>query len=152
MKDILRFIKKHSHIIVGVIIIAFLVIIAIMAKNFFFPEDATAYYGTRLEGIEKVKIKEKTKKGIKAVYKGSAKSVNVRLAGRIIYIDVVVNDDVSVDTARELSNKAFEELSEEEKKYYDVQYMINNEKEKDHFPIIGYKHHAKSATSWTKNR
>ena len=53
MKDILRFIKKHSRIIVGLIIVIFLVIIGIMAKNFFFPNDNDVYYGTRLEGIKR---------------------------------------------------------------------------------------------------
>ena len=152
MKDILRFMKKHSHIIVGVIIVIFLVIIGIMAKNFFFPQDADVSYGNRLEGIEKVKISDKKKKELKENFKDSSKKITIRIAGRIIYINVIVNDDVSVDTARDLSNKTLEKLSDDEKAYYDVQFMINNEKEKDHFPIIGYKHHTKTAIAWTKNR
>ena len=51
-----------------------------------------------------------------------------------------------------MSNKTLEKLSEEERAYYDVQFMINNENDKDHFPIIGYKHHSKQGISWTKNR
>lgn len=152
MKDILKFIKKHSHIIVGVIILIFLVIIGIMAKNFFFPSDTDVYYGTRLEGIEKVRIKDKTKEELKGVFKDSSKSVNIRLAGRIIYVDVKLNEGVSIDTAKDLSNKTLEKLSEEEKKYYDVQFIIANESDTDHFPIIGYKHHARTAISWTRNR
>ncbi|MBR3146465.1 MAG: hypothetical protein IKF47_04290 [Bacilli bacterium] len=152
MKDILRFIKKHSHIIVIALIIIFLVIIGIMAKNFFFPSDNEVYYGTRLEGIDKVKISDKKKEEFKEYFKESSKKINVRLAGRIIYFNVTVNDDVSVDTARELSNKTLEKLSEDEKAYYDIQFIISNDKDKDHFPIIGYKHHTKTAISWTKNR
>lgn len=152
MKDILKFIKKHSHIIVGVIILIFLVIIGIMAKNFFFPSDTDVYYGTRLEGIEKVRIKDKTKEELKGVFKDSSKSVTIRLAGRIIYVDVKLNEGVSTDTAKDLSNKTLEKLSEEEKKYYDVQFIIANESDTDHFPIIGYKHHARTAISWTRNR
>ena len=152
MKEILKFIKKNSRLIVGIVIVVFLVIIAIMAKNFFFPDDAEAYYGTRLEGIDKVKITDKKKEELKENFKDSSKSVTVRLAGRIIYIDVKVNDDVSTDTARDLANKTLEKLSDEEKGYYDVQFLIGNDADKDHFPIIGYKHHAKQAISWTKNR
>ena len=152
MKDILRFIKKHSHKIVGVIIVIFLIILAVIVKNFFFPNDTGVYYGTRLEGIEKVKITDKKKEELKENFKDSSKSVTVRLAGRIIYIDVKVNDDVSTDTARDLANKTLEKLSDEEKGYYDVQFLIGNDADKDHFPIIGYKHHAKQAISWTKNR
>lgn len=152
MKDILRFIKKHSHKIVGVIIVIFLIILAVIVKNFFFPNDTGVYYGTRLEGIEKVKITDKKKEELKENFKDSSKSITVRLAGRIIYIDVKVNDDVSTDTARDLANKTLEKLSDEEKGYYDVQFLIGNDADKDHFPIIGYKHHAKQAISWTKNR
>ena len=152
MKNIFKFIKKHSHIIVGVIIVIFIVILGIVVKNFFFPDDAEAYYGTRLEGIDKVKITEKKKESLKENFKDVSKSITIRLAGRIIYVDVKLNDDVSVDTARDLSNKTLEKLTEDEKSYYDIQFIISSDKDKDHFPIIGYKHHTKPAISWTKNR
>jgi hypothetical protein len=152
MKNILKFLKKNSHTIVGIIIVIFVIILGIVVKNFFFPDDAEAYYGTRLEGIEKIKITDKKKKELKENFKDASKSVTVRLQGRIIYVDVKVNDDVSVDTARDLANKTLEKLSEDEKAYYDVQFIISNEKDKDHFPIIGYKHHTKSAIAWNKNR
>lgn len=152
MKDIMKFIKKHSHIIVGVIIVIFLIILAIIVKNFFFPSDSGVYYGTRLEGIEKVKINDKKKEELKENFKDVSKSVTIRLAGRIIYVDVKVNDDVSTDTARDLANKTLEKLSDEEKGYYDIQFLIGNDADKDHFPIIGYKHHTKPAIAWTKNR
>ena len=152
MKDILKFVKTHSRIIVGLIIVIFLVIIGIMAKNFFFPSDNEIYYGTRLEGIDKVKITDKKKEELKEHFKDSSKKITVRLAGRIIYFDITVNDDISVDNARDMANKTLEKLSDEEKAYYDIQFIISNEKEKDHFPIIGYKHHTKQGISWTKNR
>ena len=152
MKNIFKFIKKHSHKIVTIIIIIFLIIIGIMVKNFFFPDDAEAYYGTRLEGIEKVKIDDKKKESLKENFKDSSKSISVRIQGRIIYVDVKLNDDVSRDTAKELSNKTLEKLSEDEKAYYDIQFMINNEANKDQFPIIGYKHHTKTEIRWTKDR
>ena len=152
MKNIFKFIKKHSHLIVGIIIIAFLLIIGIMAKNFFFPNEAEAYYGTRLEGADKIKISDKKKEELKEEFKESSKSITVRIQGRIIYLDVKVKEDISVDKSRELSNKTLEKLSDDEKAYYDVQFIISNEKDTEHFPIIGYKHHTKTAISWTKNR
>ena len=57
MKDILKFVKKHSHKIVSVVIVIFLIILAILVKNFFFPSDNGVYYGTRLDGITKVNVK-----------------------------------------------------------------------------------------------
>ena len=152
MKKFLKLLKKHSRLIVGIIIIVFLVIIGIMAKNFFFPDDAEAYYGTRLEGIDKVKLSDKKKESLKEKITGSAKSVTVRLQGRIIYISAIVNDDVDTDTAKYISDLTLEKLSEEEKSYYDIQFIYKSDADKDHFPIIGYKHHTKSGISWTKNR
>ena len=152
MKEILKFIKKNSGLIVGIVIVVFLVIIAIMAKNFFFPDDAEAYYGTRLEGIDKVKITDKKKEELKEHFKDSSESITVRLQGRIIYLDVKVKEGVSVDTARELANKTLEKLSDDEKAYYDVQFIISNDKDTEHFPIRGYRHHTKQAISCTKNR
>ena len=152
MKKVFKFIKKHSHLIVGIIIIIFLVVIGIMAKNFFFPDDAEAYYGTRLEGIDKVKINNKKKEELKESFKESSESINIRLQGRIIYVNAKIKEDVSIDTARDLANKTLEKLSDDEKAYYDVQFIISKDADKEHFPIIGYKHHTKSGITWTKNR
>ena len=101
---------------------------------------------------KEVKITEKKQKEIKDNIGEYSKKTTVRIAGRIIYVDVIVNDDVNQDKAHEIGGKVLEKLSDEEKAYYDVQFLINNEKDKDHFPMAGYKHHAKTAISWTKNR
>ena len=152
MKKVFKIIKKNARLIVGAIIIIFVVIIGIMAKNFFFPDDAEAYYGTRLEGIDKVKINDKKKEELKEHFNESSSSINVRVQGRIIYFNVKLNEGVSVDTARDLSNKTLEKLSDDEKAYYDIQFIISNDSDTEHFPIMGYKHHTKSAISWTKDR
>ena len=152
MKKVFKLIKKHSRLIVSIIIVVFLVIIGIMAKNFFFPDDAEAYYGSRLEGIDKVKITDKKKEEYKEHFKDASKKINIRTSGRIIYFNITVNDDVSVDSARDMANKTIEKIADEEKSYYDIQFIISNDADKEHFPIIGYKHHSKQAISWTKNR
>ncbi len=150
MKDILRFIKKHSHVIVGVVIVIFLIILAIIVKNFFFPSDSGVYYGTRLEGIEKVKIKDKALKSIEEELKDKTKSVNARIQGRIVYVDIVSNDDIEIQPARDFAYSVLNALTDEQKAYYDIQVMVNNEAKKDEFPIVGYKHHSKQNMSWTK--
>ena len=152
MKDILKFIKKHSHIIVGVIIVIFVIILGVMIKNFFFPDDSKVYYGSRLDGIEKVKLTDKKKDELKEKFNNISKSITVRLQGRIIYIDVKLNDDVAVSTAKESADRTIEKLSEEERAYYDIQFIMGNDADTDHFPIIGYKHHTKPLISWNKDR
>ena len=152
MKNVLRFIKKNLHKIIAAIIVIFLIILAIIVKNFFFPNDTGVYYGTRLEGIEKVKISDKALKSIKSDLKDKTKSVNVRVQGRIVYVDAVANDDIEVQTARDFAYSILNALTDEQKAYYDIQLMVNNEAMKDKFPIVGYKHHAKSYMSWIKDR
>ena len=117
----------------------------------FFPSDSKVIYGNRLEGIEKVKIKDSKIKEMKNAIKDTTKSVNIRIAGRIIYVDVIVNKDVTLETAKGYGNTILGLLSEEEKKYYDVQFMIDKE-ESTQFPIIGYRHHANAAIIWTNDR
>lgn len=150
MKEILKFVKKHSHKIVSVVIVIFLIILAILVKNFFFPSDNGVYYGTRLDGITKVKVKDEALKKIEKGIKEKAKSVTARVQGRIIYVDVVSNDDVDIQGAKDLAGKIYEALTDEQKAYYDIQLMVNNEAKKDEFPIVGYKHHTKEGMSWTK--
>jgi len=152
MRSIKKILKRHKGKVIGILLIIVLVIGLLAVKNFFFPEETGVYYGNRLEGRDKVKITEETKNKIKDIFKDRSSSAKVRIAGRIIYIDVVVNDDVSRDDAKDMGNKTLEMLNDQEKVYYDVQLLINNKANQDQFPIIGYKHHTKDSIRWNKDR
>ena len=152
MRKVRKFFKKHRKAIIGVILIALLVAGLLAVKNFFFPNESGVLYGNRLAGREKVKISDDTKNKVKEALGERCSSVKVRIAGRIIYIDVVVNDDVSKEEARSLGDKSLEFFSDQEKAYYDIQILINHNTNKDQFPIIGYKHHTKGGISWNKDR
>ena len=152
MRKVRKFFRKYKKIIILVILIVILVVGLLAVKNFFFPQESGVLYGNRLDGIDKVKITKETKDKITAIFKDSSSSAKVRLAGRIIYIDVVVNDDVSRDAAKDLGNKTLEVLSDQEKSYYDIQLLINNKANQGQFPIIGYKHHTRDAIIWNKDR
>lgn len=147
----MKFIKKNINIILAVLILILVLGVGIFLKVMFFPTDSKVIYGNRLEGIEKVKIKDSKIKEMKNAIKDTTKSVNIRIAGRIIYVDVIVNKDVTLETAKGYGNTILGLLSEEEKKYYDVQFMIDKE-ESTQFPIIGYRHHANAAIIWTNDR
>ena len=147
-----KFIDKHMSLIVA-IGIALLVFIAFMVlKGIFFPEEAKAIYGTRLEGRDKVKITEEKIASVKSALDEGTANVNVRIAGRIIYIDVEADAGLTPVAAKELGNKSLSVFSDAEKSYYDIQVIVVNESNTNQFPIIGYKHHAKTAFVWTKDR
>ena len=152
MRKVRKFFKKYGRWIILAIIVAVLVAGLFAVKNFFFPNESGVLYGNRLDGRDKVKIKEDTKKQIKDTLGERSSSVKVRIAGRIIYIDVVVNDDVSKEDARGLGDKVLEFFSDQEKSYYDIQILINNKANAEQFPIIGYKHHTRESLTWTKDR
>lgn len=145
------FIRKNKFTILAIVIFLVLVILLVQVKNIFFPNEGSAIYGNRLEGIEKVEITKDKKNTIKDSLSsdGMTTEVSIRLSGKIINVNIVVNDEVSVDTAKGLSNKVLENLSDEEKKYYDIQIFIDKKSESEEFPIIGYKHHAKDNFSWS---
>lgn len=148
----MNFIKKNSSLIVGILVFVAVLVGIFTIKNILLSDESKVLYGTRLEGKKDVEIKASTKKNVENKLKENASKVSLRIAGRIINISVKVNDETSLDSAKELGNKALEEFSEKEKKYYDFQFLIENDKNTNQFPIIGYKHHTKDNITWTKDR
>lgn len=148
----MKFIKKNLSVIVGILV--FIIVLAgiFTVKKVFTNDETTAIYGTRLEGREDVKISNDTKNKVKDKLKDSTSNASVRIAGRIVNIRFKVNAEINLETAKSLGDKALEEFSKEEKEYYDFQILIENDKNTNQFPIIGYKHHKKENITWTKDR
>ena len=126
----------------------------VIIKVFVFPSYKVSKYGNRLDGINEVKIDNNKKNSISKniTSDGIAKKANVRISGRIIEVTIIVNDEASVDSSKNLAKKITEKLNDKEEKYYDIQVFVNKNGKSTNFPIIGYKHHAKENFSWTKNR
>lgn len=148
----MNFIKKHISIFVALIVIVLMVVGLLVLKNIFYKEENKAIYGNRLEGRENIIISKETINKVKTELSENTTKVDVRIAGRIIYINVKVNPDTTKETARSLADKAVAVFSDIEKSYYDIQILIDNDSNQEQFPIIGYKHHTKTAISWTKDR
>lgn len=148
----MSFIKRNKITLIAIIIFLILVLGLFQIKNIFFPEEGSAIYGNRLEGIETVEITKQTKEEVKTKLDETVTSTEVRVAGRLVNISLTVANDVSKDTAKSYANKALEAFSEEQKKYYDFQIFIKKDMETQEFPIIGYRHHNKDGFTWTKDR
>ena len=105
----------------------------------------------RLKGINDVKISSSTEKKLENEMKelSEVKDCNYRLQGRLIYINITFNEGVSIDTAREVSNKVLEYFDEDEKKYYDMELILTNEnKDSEGYPEMGYKHKTSESIVW----
>lgn len=148
----MKIMKKHKNAMVGLGVIILIIVAVILVKKVLFVTENTAIYGSRLNGRDNLKISNDTKNKVKESLSDSSTDVKVRIAGRIIYITIKANNDTSLDAAKELGKKALESFSDPEKKYYDIQILIENDGNQGQFPIIGYKHHTRDAIVWTKDR
>ena len=109
-------------------------------------------YGDRLKGIKTVQIsKSETNKHAKEITsKEEVVDSKVRIQWKIIYINIKVNENTSLDRAKEIANEATNLFSEKERKFYDFGYFLSQNKE-DGFIVIGTKNSSSDGIVWMKS-
>ncbi|MBP3840690.1 MAG: hypothetical protein IK997_01035 [Bacilli bacterium] len=149
----MKYLKNHIRLIIVLVIFIGLVFGCFIAYNTIFVNNQSKY-GSRLDGIDEVKIDDNKKKEIKENIESLqiTKSISIRLSGKTINVMITVNDDIELDKAKETAGKILEKLSDEEKKFYDVQIFVSKDTDDAKYPILGYKHHSKDYVNWTKDR
>lgn len=146
MKRIKEFIKKNKGLSILLVLTLILLVIIFAIFFEFIRERNTNKYGSRLDGIDKVKITEKKLKEIKKVIKDNEKveKVNLRIQGKIIYIQFTFSKGTELSSAKEIANKSLENFDEDELNYYDVSCFLiekdDDNDETDEFKITGNKH------------
>ena len=123
--------------------IAFLVIFfLILIWLFIVPVFSNNKYGDRLDGIKDHKISSDTVKDIEDSLKENDKVTDVTYnnEGRILDFILTVSNDMSTEDAKKLGDTILDKISDDDKKYYDIQILIDTEEENDNYPIAGYKH------------
>ena len=154
MKDFKKFVKNNKITVIAFICCVIFVILVFTVKILFFPDEAKAIYGDRLDGIEEVEITSKEQDDIisNLEAKDEVKEASCDIKGRIINVIITVNDDVNLDTAKALNSEILGVLDDDQKGYYDIQIFIKKDNDDASFPIIGYKHQNKDGFTWTKDR
>lgn len=148
----MKFVRKHRYLVlIGLIIIAVILALLILKDTVSFDET-TAVYGNRLDGIENVEITKEQKDQVKSALKDRTESVNVRVAGKLVNVIIKTNGDVSLEDAKGMGPTALGVFTDEQKAFYDFQFLINNSENQSQFPIIGYMQHSRDAITWTKDR
>lgn len=146
----MKLLKKYKWFILGFFIL-FVIIAGWIFKDFLLNTDG-ALYGHRLEGIEDAPIGEETKKSNKdfLLETEGVKSVNTNLHGRIFNVIVKVEEAMTVDKIKEVTNSSLEKFTKEQKEFYDISFFIDYEKETEAtaFPIIGYKNKNNDQIVW----
>lgn len=121
---------------------------------YFFKGQGTNKYGNRLEGIKEVKIANKKIKEFETKLKEEKgiKESSLNIQGRIIYIIFKINKESSITEGINASLKSLELFSEEEREYYDFNFLVDKEeKEEDEkFPVSGYKNVKSANIVWSR--
>lgn len=151
MKNIIK--ENKVLFVLALVIIIALFVLAFGVLKYFYGTDSDKY-GDRLKDIENHPIKETISEEIKSLYGEQVQSVKVDVKGKIIYIIMDVSNGVSKDDSKNFANQALEKFSEEDKNYYDIQFLISckgEEAEEKTYPIEGYKNSSSTAVVWTNN-
>ena len=152
----LDFINKHKglSIVCGLALILFIIVFIILISLFI--TTGKGPYGDRLDGIEDVKLSDSFLNEVKTSLEenDNIESANVRLQGKIVYIEFQAKSGVSTDAVKSISDVILERFSEDELKFYDFSFIVKWVNETDDgektTAIEGYKHHNKTVISWTK--
>ena len=149
-----NFIKNNKVTVVAFIICVIFVVLVFVIKLTFFPNEASAIYGDRLDGIEDVEITNNKQKTIEKALEeiDEVKNASCDIEGRILNVIITVIDDVELDAAKGLTSSITDNLEDDQKSFYDIQVFISKDNDDTRFPIIGYKHQNKDGFSWTKDR
>ena len=149
-----NFIKNNKVTVVAFIICVIFVVLVFVIKLTFFPNEASAIYGDRLDGIEDVEITNNKQKTIEKALeeRDEVKNASCDIEGRILNVIITVIDDVELDAAKGLTSSITDNLEDDQKSFYDIQVFISKDNDDTRFPIIGYKHQNKDGFSWTKDR
>lgn len=146
----MKLLKKFKWVFIGFAIL-FLIVGVWIGKDFFKAQYG-ALYGNRLVGIEDVPITDADSKNIKDYLLATEgiKKVETNVHGKILSIIILVDETMTLDKAKQLSNETLTKCSDEQKGFYDITFFIDYEKDTDKtdFPIIGYKNKNSTDIIW----
>lgn len=152
----MKFIKNNKFkIIIVCIVILLLILSSSSIIKLFFPNLGVPIYGNRLDIIEGVEISSNRASEIAntLMLNDSIKSAKVNVTGAIINIIIDVKKGIDITAAKSIGIKALMELSDDEKKVYDIQLFITQKEVEEEddilFPIIGYKSRTSTSIVWS---
>lgn len=135
--------------VLGLILIICVVVVSIVSLTYFYGSSSNAY-GNRLDSIKDTPLSDKYLQNIKTEMnsKTGVKNTNVKVKGKIVYIEIEYNDGIKMDDAKETTKDALKLFSEKELSLYDLQFTIKN---KD-FTLMGaHNSNGSSSTSEEDN-
>ena len=151
----MNFIKRHKFKLILLFVFVVVFVVALIAlMNLLYPDSRKNVYGNRLEGIEDVPIKTKILTEIKDKISASdfVLEVDDLLTGRLVKFTIYVKSDTNKEEAKKVVANITETFSQEIQEFYDIQVVIDEDKEDSTaYPIFAYKHKTSKDFIWTKN-
>ena len=151
-----KFLKENKTLLILMIIAIVCIVVSILLlfKYFYFGNGGSKY-GTRLEGIEKVQITETKQSEIvtKLEENDIVEKANITIIGKRIDIRLVFTSKATLEDAKNIAVKALENFSEDELKFYDVEFTLKQEEAEkvEGFLIMGAKNVNGSNLVWNNN-
>lgn len=132
--------KYRKYIKLGIIALLLILLIG-MVWLFIVPSFSSNKYGDRLKEINKHKISDDTISKIKGKSKenDSVLRIDYHKEGRILNFTIKVDSNYGLDQLKGFVDSIVAEIGEDDRKYYDMQFLINCDGESSTYPLIGYK-------------
>ena len=144
----LRDFYLNNRIYCILMIISFLCLATIVTSIvlYFVTQTKSSVYGHRLDDIGDHPV-ETELNDLKTFLEENEKvlSVSTDIRGKIIYVILEMNKDISNEEAQGICTLSLAKLTDEQKLYYDVQYIIKREGLN---PYLGSKSASKTIIAW----
>lgn len=145
---------KENRVLLVLIIILIVCFVAICSVTLsYFVGSRESVYGDRLTDKVAIKDKEKNSYIEKLKKEELVKDVTFRVAIRTIYVYIEFDEKATLTEAENKATASLENLSEEILSYYDVNFILEQEKNEGNegFTIMGAKNSKGTGISWNNN-
>lgn len=155
MKDffnkLVKFAMKNKLLSILLLLFFLILILGLVSiKIFIFPSYGVSKYGSRLDGIESVKLDDSRFNEIKnkCELTDGISIKSLRLSGKIVNIILSVDAEkgITSEKVKSAASKIVNEFSEDELKYYDFQVFVSGND--DLSSMIGYRKNNSEGLSW----
>ncbi len=153
MKKFKEFYKRNRvYSILMIVSLVCIVSILVGVIVYFVGQTTRDKYGNRLEGIDNVKISDTKKNEVINKIKENelVDSADIDIKGKLIYVNITLKTGKHTDSEA-ICQTSLEAFSEDEKKFYDIQYIVSNKDNniEENFPVMGYIKAGNSVIKWT---
>lgn len=153
MKKFKEFYKRNRvYSILMLVSLVCIISILVGVIVYFIGQTTKDKYGNRLDGIENVQITDNKKSEVENKIKENelVNDVKINIKGKLIYVNITLKTGKHSDSEA-ICQSSLENFSEDEKKFYDIQYIVSNEDKniEENFPVMGYIKAGNSIIKWT---